>query len=151
MDGEDFIQTLLPPVEQYLTVVETFLAGLEKPSLKLFMTSLLDQEKEHLKDIAANFLSREFPEKNDPEYLDTCKKLLETMIRNLPQMTDSLSLIKDTIERKKAAYELFSYLASSIAISSVSDSFTSIAMEEKRHIKLLEDRLTLEELSSGLV
>ena len=139
----------MPPVEEFIKTVEVFIAGLEKPSLKLFLSSLLDQEKEHLKDIGEVFLSSDFPDNEDPEFNRICKELLESMVQNLPEISDSLSLMGDTIRRKQAAYNFFSYLASHTGGSSVSDSLMSITLEEKRHIKLLEDRLTLEELSAG--
>ncbi|MBN2509309.1 MAG: hypothetical protein JXB03_03490 [Spirochaetales bacterium] len=149
MNGHDFTEILVPAVNRFILGVETYISGLAKPALKQFMSSLLDREKEHLKDIEECCMSLDFPALSQDEDIRYCRRLLSAITDHPLDVRDSLTLMKDITERKQAAHDLFVFLAAQSADEPVAGSLANLAQEEKRHIELIRDRITLEEFGAG--
>ena len=147
LTGNNFIENLILPSRNGLTALKDHASGLNKPSLRFFLISIIDLESEMLKDMEEIFTSAGIS-----EIAGTASPKINELISEITApfslQEDDVRLLRGLSERYELAYELFSFLSSAVDDASIKDSLTNIASEQRKQIQIINDRISLEELTN---
>jgi rubrerythrin len=133
--------TVLKLIDASISEYMRYSNSLEKPSLKRLMDTIIDQERQH---------KREIEELDEYFFEGLTKESLEENIQTLftpLEMKDDLAGLNEIMGREEAMADLFEGLAEKMTEGEAQVFFTQYSLDERKHSGLVRSRIELESLA----